>query len=372
MALLERYGHGGDLMTAAELYGRSSFIDFSSNLFPYGPPLEIGARFREWIAEDGFPLIARYPDPAARKLAKLIACMHGVHEENVLVGNGAAELFDLLVQIRRPRRVGVIEPAFREYADCAKKRGIPVESLVTRRENGFLPDEWEAIRLVNRTDLVFVGSPNNPTGHLVPTSILESMAEEAGRSGSLLVVDEAFLDFVENGETVSMIRRLDHFPGLVVVRSLTKFYALAGLRLGYLVAVAATVKELKRIKTPWSVNGLAQAVGEVILEQSVREPFARRVFEWLKVERLRLADGLSALGLEVFPGQANYLLVRLSPSSGKTAPWLQEELGRRGILIRDCSMYPGLDEHYFRLAVRKPEENAVLLKIMEEVLRKEG
>jgi threonine-phosphate decarboxylase len=374
MARLERFGHGGDLDTAVELYGyaKEELLDFSANIYPYGPPQAIVERLQGLLAEPGLRQLTHYPDPDVRKLRRMIANHHRVEWDKVLVGNGGAELIDLVVGVLFPRQVGVLEPAFVEYGDSARKRGIPVQAVIGCWEDGFVPELAEVERLLERCDLVFVGVPNNPTGHLVPREMLKVWAERAAEEKTWLVLDEAFIDFVEGGEERSLIGLLDRYPTTIVIRSLTKFYALPGLRLGYMVAQPEVIQRIKQQQVPWSVNALAQAAGCVALSAEVYEPYVEEVHAWLRETKQELFTQLASIpSLEVFPGLANYLLVR-SCQEGVTSRFLQDELGRRGVLIRDCSMYAGLDERYFRIAVKKREENIVLIEAMKEVLVNEG
>lgn len=183
MVNVERFGHGGDLLSASELYGKSpgEWIDFSSNIYPYGPPPVVKQVIGEAIEEAGMPVFSSYPDPATRKLKQAIGHFHGISPEMALPGNGAAELIDLIIQSLKPRRVGVISPAFAEYSGCAKKRGIPVEHLVTAWEQDFEPEMEELEPLMKRVDLLFVGYPNNPTGHMLPFGKMRELLKLADR-----------------------------------------------------------------------------------------------------------------------------------------------------------------------------------------------
>jgi threonine-phosphate decarboxylase len=374
MASLERFGHGGDLLTASELFSRKQdeWIDFSSNIYPYGPPEIVKEVIQEAIEDREMPVLSRYPDPACRGLKQAIARFHQISADMVLPGNGAAELIDLLIQAFRPSRVGVVDPSFVEYRQCARKRKIPVDHLVTGWEQQFLPSLEEMDRLLRRVDLLFIGYPNNPTGHLYDAGQMLEWLRRAGRYQTILVVDEAFMDFVEPGEDRSLISWVKAHPQLIVVRSMTKFFSLPGLRLGYLVADEAVISRIRTFQVPWSVNGLAQTIGCAVLRDEVYRPHARKVSEWLETERETMIRELNRLdGFQVFPGVANYLLVRMSVN-GKTVSDLQFELARKGVLIRSCSNYEGLEDDCFRIAVKKPEQNLLLRKTLEEWSRKEG
>ncbi|MFC7441218.1 threonine-phosphate decarboxylase CobD [Laceyella putida] len=363
---IERFGHGGDLVTAQALFAieEPKWLDFSSNIYPYGPPPRVLEAIKRELEQPGVPVLSRYPDPDARALRQAIACFHQVDANGVVVGNGAAELIDLIVQTLLPSRVGVVQPAFVEYALSAKKRGITVQSVCTRWEEGFLPTESQLETLIREVDLLFVGTPNNPTGHLIPYERLEQMAAWAKQWQTWLVVDEAFLDFVADGEARSALQLVASYPQVLVLRSLTKFFALPGLRLGYVVAAPAVSARVQAMRTPWNVNGLALTAGEVVLHPDVYQAHARKVHRWLYPERTRMVRELGRLpGVAFFPSEANYVLGRIIRGQ-EQAHQLQHACATQGILIRNCANYPGLGDAYFRIAIKKPEENDRLLAIL--------
>lgn len=369
LAKLERFGHGGDLLTAAEMFGcQRDFVDFSSNINPFGPPSVVMETMEKVLREPGLPAIAVYPDPDLRLLRKKLARLHRVSEEMVLPGNGAAELIDLLVAALKPKRVGVVEPAFSEYRLAAQKREIPVQSVITGWEQDFLPKTEEMETLIRDVELLFLGRPNNPSGHFITEGQLEELALLAERFGTILAIDEAFIDFVDQGETRSFISRLSRFPHVAVLRSLTKMFALPGLRLGYAVAGENLIRRMKRMQVCWSVSGLADRIGCAVADPDFYHGYVDEVRRRLVAERKFLCQALRRFAsLEVYPGEANYLLIRTI--RGRTSEQLQQQLGKRGILIRDCSMYPGLDERYFRIAVKKREDNQVLVQALGELLQ---
>ncbi|MFD1434203.1 threonine-phosphate decarboxylase CobD [Kroppenstedtia eburnea] len=372
---LERYGHGGDRWTAGERFGKEpdSFLDFSANINPLGPPPQAMEVLSRALSEPNPPVISRYPDPVCRGLTHQLARRLGVTPEEVLIGNGGAELIDSIHSVAAPRRVGVIHPSFAEYERAARKRGLEILPLKTDWERGFLPGRGELLNWIREVDLAWVGHPNNPSGTLLSLEDLATAAEEAARRETVLAVDEAFLDFLPEPGEASLLPQLREFPTTILFRSMTKFYALPGLRLGYAVASKEWIGRLRRWQAPWSVNGPAQLVGEAALQD---RKFGERTRAWLAAERPFLLEGLRILPqVEVLPGEVNYFLLRLKLSTaGSESPslWLQRELGERGIMIRDGSTYPGLDGRYVRVAVRSREENRRLLAALSEVLSSPG
>ncbi|MFD1954446.1 threonine-phosphate decarboxylase CobD [Paenibacillus thailandensis] len=359
--MLERYGHGGDLTTAAEAYGRQEdeFVDFSSNMNPLGPPEAVRRELVRYAER-----IAAYPDPAVRRLRAKLAARYGISEEAILAGNGAAELIDLAVRAFRPGTVALPMPSFGEYADAVRKAGGRIIPVPLRPESDFTLDEraFAEAESASSADMLFIGSPNNPTGRLADPSLILKLAERGG----IVIVDEAFIDFVPDEERYTLIREAAVRPNLFVIRSMTKFYAVPGIRLGYMVGSPAGLDRLRGLQIPWSVNSLAQRIGEAVLDDAA---FAAETHRWLQREKPRLAGKLKQLGMHVYPSDANYLLARLPEAEGLTAASLQREMGRRGVLIRDASRFDGLDGRYCRFAVKLREHNDRLAAALGECLR---
>ncbi|MWV44369.1 aminotransferase class I/II-fold pyridoxal phosphate-dependent enzyme [Paenibacillus sp. HJL G12] len=357
--MLERYGHGGDLESAAEAYGRSGFLDFSANINPLGPPPGVMEQL-----EQALPSIIRYPDPGHRALKEKLGARLGLDPGQLCIGNGAAECMALILLGLHPRKVGIVEPCFSEYRQLSEQFGAQVQSVFGTRAHGWRADAAEIEGLLKSVDLLFIGQPNNPNGIQYDLRMLRHLAGEAERSGTYLVIDEAFIDFIPEGRRQSLIQELDQFPHTILVRSMTKFYAIPGLRLGYAAAHPDLVKAMTGKQVTWSVNGLALLAGEACLNSG--ESYEKDTIGLITEQRSLLTGGLRNLGCDVSEGEANFLL------SGLPSPWtaerMQTEMGRRGVLIRSCAMYPGLGEEYIRVAVKAGEANEQLLKVMAEVL----
>ncbi|MED0675552.1 threonine-phosphate decarboxylase CobD [Aneurinibacillus thermoaerophilus] len=365
MAYLEQFGHGGDLLTASALFGVTSekLLDFSANINPLGPPpVVLEAVERE------MQNIVHYPDPAHRLFMRALAEKYQVTEEMLLAGNGAAECMALLLLSLAPKTVGVIYPSFVEYEQLARRFGASVIGCTGREEQGFLPSLEDLRSLLKAVDVLFIGHPNNPTGLMYGKEELHQLAIWAEESGTYLAIDEAFIDFLPEGAQPTLLPELQAYPHVILLRSLTKFYAIPGLRLGFAVAHPAVIQRMREKQVPWSVNRLALAAGEACCRTGAYESETRAL---IARERQYLSENLAKrFGFYVWPGQANFLLVRLPETM--TAQVLQQKLGQRGILIRSCAMYPGLTPHDFRVAVRDRKDNARLLAALTEVLDKRG
>jgi len=368
--MLERYGHGGDVRTAEELYGidAEQFVDFSANMNPYGPPPCVAEVLRGYSS-----IIGRYPDPAVRSLREKLAAHHSIDYESLLVGNGAAELIDLVVRVLKPERTVILAPSFIEYSDAARKAGSKLHTIKlasqqqfkwTTEQMRFSLAELRAAGTAPGSALWFIGSPNNPTGQLVDTGIIWELL----KAGERVIVDEAFMDFVLEEERYSLLSASVYTPGLIVIRSMTKFYAIPGIRLGYMTAVPELIAALRELQVPWSVNSLAQQIGEAVLDE---HQYRDQALQWLAKERPWLADQLTQLGLQVYDSSVNYILAAVPASMPWTASQLQHKLGAQGILIRDASHFEGLDRTYFRVAVRLRADNERLITALSKVFHEE-
>ncbi|REK76625.1 threonine-phosphate decarboxylase CobD [Paenibacillus paeoniae] len=362
--MLERYGHGGDLRTAEECFGlpSSSFLDFSSNMNPLGPPDAV----RETLARYAV-YIDRYPDPVSRKLSAMLSERHGVEESAILIGNGAAELIDLVVRGLRPRTAAVAVPCFSEYGDAIRKTEAALyEGRLHEADHYRLEKRWVE-KALEQTDanLYMLGSPNNPTGALVEPDLVKDLLAH----GAAVVVDEAFMDFVPEEESYSLAHEASQTHNLFVIRSMTKFYSIPGIRLGYMLGHPEKIAELRRLQVPWSVNSLAQSIGEAVLAD---EAFVQNSMRWLQEERPWLMDQLEALGFHVYSSKTNYLLLRLPNDCSLTSTELQGMLGLKGVLIRDGSRFPGLDERHIRIAVKLREQNERLIAALKACIWEQG
>lgn len=351
-----RHDHGGNLRTLSESAGvpAGQILDFSANINPLGLSSKVEAAIREAI-----PSVVHYPDPEATALRRALALYHDLSPDLVLPGNGSTELIYLLARALRPRSAVVLHPAFSEYEAALEPAGCRAERALLSEEDDFLPRASSLASRIEGHDAVIFANPNNPSGSLVHRDALLALVGACEASGATIIVDEAFVDFVEE---FSLKDCLDRFSRLILLRSMTKFFSLPGLRLGYLLASADLLRRLSPWKEPWSVNGLAQAAGLAALEDREYQECSRALIpSW----REALATGLQKFGVfRVFPGAANYLLVK-SLDPRWTAPALKSALLKRGIAIRDCSSFPGLDRRFVRLAVRRPEENQTLLRALE-------
>ena len=348
--------HGGNIGYLARTSGipEKEILDFSANINPLGPP--------EWLR----PLIssrlsglAHYPDPECTALTEAFCARWGVSPDEVLFGNGSTELLYLIPRAFGKKRALIAAPAYADYASACEQAGIPAKKWLLKEEEGFALDLVALEGCIAGEDLVFIGQPNNPTGLCVEAKELRGLARR--HPAALFIVDEAFADFVDG------IDRLvsDRPENIIVLGSLTKFYAIPGLRLGFAAGSPGRIGVLRRMMPPWTVNSLAQAAGEAALRDRDFEEKSRAC---VTTARARLEAGLKQLpGLFVYPGKANFLLARLDRGD-LDAPALAGRLLQKGIAIRVCSNFEGLDSRFFRVAVRTEEENGRLCEALSPVL----
>ena len=344
----EKHQHGGDV------YRYKGCIDFSANCNPLGTPESVIRAAAKSAAR-----MADYPDVHCQELKGALAVYEGVGQEQLCLGNGAAEVIFSLCLAVRPQKALVPAPTFAEYEQALASVGCEVVHVFLKEEKGFCIDEEfvQAIRR-ERPRMVFLCNPNNPTGVLTSRGSLLQILDACEKTGSLLVLDECFNDFIRDREAYTMKAYLSDHPALFILKAFTKRYAMAGIRLGY--GLSADLDLLDRLETvtqPWNVSSLAQAAGVAALkEEDYVEKGRRLIWEEKEYLRKRLTD----LGYRLYDSQANYVFFY----SGRP---LWEACKERGVLIRDCSNYPGLGEGYYRIAVRTHEENLKLIQVLENI-----
>jgi threonine-phosphate decarboxylase len=357
--------HGGDVHAAARALRRpvSRLLDFSASINPLGPSKRVLR-----AAAEAWPLTCHYPDPTCHDLVTALASRWKLAPAHFLIGNGSSELLHLLPRALAIRRVLILGPTFSEYARAVTNARGRVTYLHATRKDCYQIPVMQALTALrtnrSRFDAFFLCNPNSPTGQVALSQDVLDLVDVAARRKVWIVVDETFVDYCEAHSVVGSIARA---PRLVVVRSFTKFYALPGLRIGYLVAAEEPAARLRRLQPPWAVNVLAQAAAQAALED---QRHAQRSLAFMHRERTRLAKALGATpGLTVFPSAANFLLVELPPSM--PAAHVTQTLRQQGLLIRDCSAIPGLNGRTVRIAVRTAAENRRLVTALSQVLKAE-
>jgi threonine-phosphate decarboxylase len=354
--------HGGDLLRRVHQLGLSSdgLVDFSASINPLGTPEGVLK-----AAQLALLRVEHYPEIDALSLVEALATYHGLPRENLLAGSGATELLSLFPKVFRPRRALLVTPAFSEYERSLRRENAVVDFFSLSAEQHFQLDIEKMLpQMKNDTDLVLLANPGNPSGAGIAPQVILDLADRI-RGKAMLAVDEAFVDFSPQR---SVIKQVADYPNLVVFRSLTKFYAIPGLRAGYMAGPAEAIARLVAAKDPWTLSTPAiEAAKTCLAEESHRQVTLERI----PLLRQQLGAGLSALGCRVFPSEANYLLMRL-PGEDSAAGQLCDQLLAEGVLARDCSNFHSLDHHYLRVAVRCHADNSRLLGAMQSAFKTFG
>ncbi|ACV63841.1 L-threonine-O-3-phosphate decarboxylase [Desulfofarcimen acetoxidans DSM 771] len=355
--------HGGNLKVASEKFGyeQRQFIDFSANINPLGPSPRAMLAMSEGLAS-----ITAYPDPDCRELTAALAGYLHIGSDNILFGNGATELIYLLVDVFKYKKALVCAPTFSEYGLAVLSRGGEVAEILLAEEDNFALPVEEIIARLPSVEILFLCNPNNPTGRLCSKQDILRIAAAARECSCMVAVDEAFMDFVEEKDNYSVLEEALNRDNLIVLYSLTKYFGIPGLRLGTAVASREIIARLKAAKDPWSVNTLAQIAGVHSLADA---EYIKNTKILVTQEREFLEEALQRIvGLKVYHGVANYLLINIKDTQ-YTSQVFVEQLGRRGVLVRDCASFKGLGNNYLRVAVKKREDNLRLIEALEDFLR---
>lgn len=340
--------HGGDIYSCGEIR------DFSANINYRGMPETVRRS-----AYEAVEACVHYPDPAYRALRTALAAREGCSREHLICGNGAAELMFALASARRPKKAVLAVPSFFEYEQALLSCGCEIHRVHMERERGFTLEASFVEAVNDQTDIVIVGNPNNPTGRLIDSTFLDRLCSVCRRHSALLVLDESFFDFLneeDTARTYSGIQSAENNPGIFVLRSFTKMYAIPGLRFGYGVCSDTALLEEMRMKLqPWNVSVVAAQAAQAAAAEL---PFAKETAVRIGSLRSELKGWMEQSRYRVYPSNANFLLFE-GPQD------LQEFCLSHGYLIRDCSNFPGLDKGFYRVCVRSREENAELMKVLK-------
>jgi threonine-phosphate decarboxylase len=359
-----KFTHGGNVGKFREQFGRKSIIDFSANINPLGPSLKALGAVRRYAAgsESASNPLVHYPDTDCKCLRRELAQHIGAGAENIIAGNGSIEIIYLIARVLRPKKAAILTPAFSEYKlalNCAAIPAAGIKFIKRTDKNNFAFPHKEVLKAIDGIDLIFLCNPNNPTGDLIPKEHIIELIETAHKKKKFIILDETFIDFCPGQ---SVLKRAPGNKYLIVLRSFSKLWGLPGLRLGYAVSHCGTIETLKKYKEPWTVNVFSQIAGIESLRD--KEHLGRSV-RFIKNESDFLFKRISAIrGLKPYPPSANYIFLKIT--AGMSSGELYSMCGRKGVIIRDCSNFYGLNNKFIRVAVRTRNENLKLLKALEE------
>lgn len=330
--------HGGPYSVSEY---NSKVLDFSSNVNPLGYPSTVKLDLDK---------ISVYPDHDSTKLKQILSKYVKIPKDNITIGNGATEIIYDFCQAIAPNIVLIAAPTFGEYEAASRICGARPEFFATLNLQNSLE---KFIKKIPKNGVVFVCNPNNPTGELLSKKSMIPIIKTAKSRSSLVFVDECFIELTQTPKE-SVIDLVSKFENLFVLRSLTKSFGLAGLRLGYGIGSKNLVSILDKIKVPWSVNGLAHQAGILALSDKKFLPKTRKL---IKTESAFLINSLSNLGFTCTDTKTNFILIKTK----QPAKVSQKKLLQKNILVRDCSNFRGLDKHYIRIAIRTRKENKKLV-----------
>lgn len=353
-----RFEHGGNIYKVHRENGISEneIIDFSANINPIGL-----SEYGKKAYIEALDMINNYPDPDYVKLREVISEYHNISIDNLFIGNGAIEMIYKTFQFINPKKALIISPTFVEYERALNKIGVLPNFYILNEEENFEIDIKKLKMYAHDYELIVLCSPNNPTGKLTcKNEIIEIMTYIVENNLECkFFLDEAFIDFVSEEE--SMIDIIERFKNLFILRSATKFFAIPGLRIGYVISSNEKLRNFyKSYHIPWSINTVAQ---EVLIASLGDKEYIKETIKLNKLSRDYLFKSLIAINdIKVFESKGNYIFFKLLKSID-----LRDELLKRGILIRSCANYIGLDETYYRVAVKGHDQNMKLIEVLFEV-----
>ncbi len=351
--------HGGNIY---KIKDGENMLDYSANINPLGIPQSLNKLIRNSIDK-----LINYPDPNYSELKEAISKFCHIDKNNILVGNGAVELIFLIIKSIKPKKTLILAPTFGEYQRALSLVGSTIDYLPygNNINNYFTPVETiEKTIKNNNYDLLIICNPNNPSGHLTSLDEIITINNIAKEKNCKILIDEAFIDFLPDGEKISAKNLGD--KNIFITRAFTKFYAIPGLRLGYsFLWDQDIIEDISSTREPWSINTFASLAGKVLLND---KKYQNDTYKWLNEEKIYFYRKLKEVeGVEVYKGQVNFILVKIL-NKNWTSSRLREELIKKGIIIRDCQNFEFLDNSYFRLAIKNRRSNEVVVEGLKDIL----
>ena len=355
--------HGSDLEKIEEIYHikKEDITSFSANVNPLG----ISPMLRDTLSKH-VDAISTYPDRDYTKLRKSICDYTGAEFDNIIVGNGSTELISLFIQTTQPQKALILGPTYSEYEREIALQGGQTLYYPLKEEDLFqINVEDFCSRLNDSLDLLVLCNPNNPTSTAITRKDMRKILDRAMQFGISVMVDETYEEFTDAGSKISSIPLTNNYNNLIVLRGISKFFAAPGLRLGY--AVTGNPDLLKYINTkknPWTINSLAEIAGCIMFSD---KEYIEKTRALITSERNRLYELMSTWEhVKVYPSCSNFLLVKILRED-VTSEMVFDHCIRKGLMIRDCSTFPFLDNSFIRCCVMSPEKNAELMEALKEL-----
>jgi len=356
------FDHGGNVhkFLRETIAKDTNYFDFSANINPLGLSQSISSSIK-----DNINRIIHYPDVDGYDLKNIISQYYHTSYNYLTLGNGAVELLYILCNLLQPKNALILAPSFSEYERAARAAKAKIEYYYLKEHENFTLDIENLILSIKQHDILFIGNPNNPTGTLLTSNDIEKIVSQAKENNCFVVVDESFIDFLPDSEKYTSRHLVKYFDNLLVLHSLTKFYAIPGLRLGFAITNSKLTKSLHKVKDPWNVNALAQTAGIAALKDLKYQENSRA---FMVQEIDFFYESLKTITkIKVYKPTVNFILANIESSTLNSAE-LKSIFLNENILIRDCSNYPGLSEYYVRFAIKNHDENVFLIKGLKKIL----
>lgn len=348
--------HGSNpqyLYQSANLPVPDKYLDFSANINPLGPPQALKMKWPDFYDE-----ISEYPDPLSLNFKKMIAGKEELSMDSILIGNGGAELITLIGRMLAGKNVLIVEPAFSEYEKACRANDCSIFYFHLHAPNWEL-NVKELDTFLDKVDAVFLCNPNNPSGVRFSFSTVFQILEQCKQTETLLIVDEAFYDFLEDYEPISLLIR--DYSNLIILRSMTKMFAIPGLRLGYTLAAPDTIEKLSVYQSHWSVNAIAMLAGEVCLKE---KSYVHETIRYISKEREKLFSFFVKEDFLFSPSHVNFYLLQ-DPRQKEQFSFFTFLL-QKGIVPRHTFNFPGLDGNWLRFAIKGEKDNERLMEVLSE------
>lgn len=355
------YKHGGDLKKAKKEFSleEKEIMDFSANINFLGPPSEIMKSIRENLGE-----IKHYPQPQSKELKEVLGEKFSLSQKQVIIGNGAVEIIYLLLDYLNIEKIILPVPSFSEYEKAARKVKAELEFFYLKEDKNFSLKINRLKKYLFRNDMIILCNPHNPTAKLYTKKEILDIVKISQKENCFVLIDEAFMEFITEESKFSLVSELDKYRNLFIIRSMTKFFAIPGLRLGFGLGNSELITELEKRRDPWTVNTLAQIAGIKALEQ--RKYIKKTQKENIKERNFLFSKLKEVDQIKVYKPTANFILVKVK--NELRASDIKDRMAKRGVLIRDCSNFRGLDNSHFRLAVKSRKMNLKMLEILKDSL----
>jgi len=356
------HAHGGTPERDIERLGIKTgpVLDFSVNISPLGPPEKIINAWRELAPEIRF-----YPSIEGDGIVRFYQERFGLPQESILAGNGSTELIYLVPRALDLKRVTIIVPSFHDYTRASELAAAKIVPLSLSADNYFEPLDLEIIgQILEQSDALFLGNPNNPTGTTYSAEMLLQIADNF--TEKWILVDEAFVQFMDDYRSATLMTNERLRPNILVFHSLTKFYAIPGLRLGCVISLPDTIARLRPFKEPWTVNRIAEKVAVLLIDCREYDETLRQLIQYERTSVHTRIKGIN--GIQTFIPSANFFLAKWTATNNLDD--LLKSLLSEGLYVRDCRNFPGLEANYFRFAIRCPKDNDRLLSALKKCTRK--